>query len=182
MGFDRFNADIQGISDFLITFAFCDELNNFALARGQLDGVAGGWGLVGIEKSCEDELGDAPRKERLMVEKGFDALDEQAGCVGFHDERAGAGDEHLADEPGGVVHGQNKDLGLGAEFADLTGGLDSVEFRHREVEDRDVGLVLGGEGNGLATVPGFGADGPLSAYGEDLAKPLTNQFVIVGDE
>ena len=70
----------------------------------------------------------------------------------------------------------------GTRLRDLPRRLDAVQQRHRDVEDRDVGLVLLGQAHRLAAVARLGDDLPVGPLLEHLAQPLADDGVIVGEE
>jgi hypothetical protein len=58
------------------------------------------------------------------------------------------------------VHGEDEDFRVGRRFANAASGVDTVEERHANIEDRDVRFVLGGLVGSFAAVGGLGADFP----------------------
>lgn len=100
---------------------------------------------------------------------GFDEFD--AG--GFFEEvAAGAGLERPVDVFAGGVHGEDDDFGVGADFPDVGGGFDAVEFGHGDVEDEDIWLDVLEFLEGFTAVYGHVYDFDVWLVGEEQAQPV----------
>jgi len=64
----------------------------------------------------------------------------------------------------------------------VAGGVHAVEKGHADIEDGDIGFVLGGFFDGVATINGFGADLPAIAGFEEGAQAGANNGVIIRDQ
>ena len=64
----------------------------------------------------------------------------------------------------------------------LLHGFDAVQEWHRDVQDDDVRLMLGGLPDGFAAVARLGDDGPVRLGFEDIPEALPHERVIVRDE
>ena len=80
------------------------------------------------------------------------------------------------------MHGEDENFGGRRGFADLASGFDAVQERHADVEDGDVGLVLGGFFDSVAAVGGFGAHLPAGARLEKSAEAGADDGVIIRDQ
>ena len=70
----------------------------------------------------------------------------------------------------------------GDALDDLPRRFDAVQQRHRHVENGDVGLVLFGQPHRLAAVARFRDHLPVRPLLEQLAQPLPDDGVIIGEE
>jgi hypothetical protein len=179
MGFGGVDADVEESGDFLVAFAFGEELEDFTLARSEAG--AGGFGGVGGIRD-DGGFGNAGGEEGFVPTEGLDGVEENAVGFVLEDVAAGAGFDDLLDEIVRLMHGEDENFGGGRGFADLAGGFDAVEKGHADIEDGDVRLVLGGFFDGVSTVGGFGTDLPAGARLEESAEAGTDNGVIIGDQ
>ena len=98
-----------------------------------------------------------------MVADGIDGGQENAVGIVLEDITAGAGFDDLLNEIVGLMHGENENLGGGGSGADATRGFHTVEERHADIEDGDIGFEFDGFFNGIATIHRFAADLPPRA-------------------
>jgi hypothetical protein len=179
VGFGGVDAYVEERGDFFVAFAFGEELEDFAFARGKAG--AGRLGSVGGVR-CGGGFGDAGGEEGLVLAESVDGVEEDAIGFVFEDVAAGAGFDDLLDEVVGLVHGEDENFGGGRGFADMAGGFDAVEERHADVEDGDVRFVLRGFFDGVATVGGFGANLPAGSRFEESAEASADDGVIIRDQ
>ena len=71
---------------------------------------------------------------------------------------------------------------MGKGFVDPAGGFDTIQARHTDVQDDDVGLEPSGFFKGFAAVGGFGTDLPTFPRFEQCAKSGADYGVIIRDE
>lgn len=81
-----------------------------------------------------------------------------------------------------VVRGEQEKRNLGHHAAKSGGGFQAVHFRHREVENDQVGTELLGFLNGVNTVNRLAANGELRMRVEKQTELATNDFVIVNEQ
>jgi hypothetical protein len=180
MSFGGVDADAEEGGDFFVALALGEELQDFAFARSEV-GVRG-FGRLGRVSGIGGGR-DACREVRLVTAKGIDGRDEDAVGAVFEDVAAGAGFDHLLNEIFGLVHGEDEDFGVGRRFANAASGVDTVEERHTNVEDRDVRFVLGSFVSSFAAVSGgFGANFPTGMRFNERAQPGANRRVVIRDE
>ena len=117
-----------------------------------------------------------------MLAEGLDGVEEDAVGFVFEDVAAGAGFDDLLDEVVGLVHGEDENFGGRGGFADLASDFDTVEERHADVENGDVGFVFDGFFDGVAAVGSFGADLPARARLEKSAEAGADNGVIIRDQ
>jgi hypothetical protein len=179
MGFGGVDADAEECGDFFIALALGEELKDFALARSE----AGAGGFVRVGRVVGGSGGrDASGEIRLMVANGIDSSNEDAVGVVFEDVAASAGFDDLLNEIFGLVHGEDKDFGEGGRFANAASGVDTVEERHANIEDRDMRLVLRGFVGSFAAISGFGANFPAGMGFKERAQSGANHGVVIRDE
>ena len=70
----------------------------------------------------------------------------------------------------------------GSAREQLAGGLDAVLARHLEVHQDDVGLVLGGQADGLVAARGGADERDVVERAEQLLQPRERERVVVGGE
>ena len=89
---------------------------------------------------------------------------------------------HLLDVRVIAVRGENEHLGVGKGFANLPGGLQTVEQRHRDVHHHHGGTEFPGQLHGLAAGGRF-ADHLDVAFGlQHLPKALADDRVVFGQQ
>jgi len=121
-------------------------------------------------------------KKGFVLAKGLDGVEEDAVGFVLEDIAAGARFDDLLDQFVGLVHGENENFGGGRGFANLASGFDAVEERHADVQDGNLGFVLGGLFDGVAAVGGFGADLPAGVRLEKSAEAGADNGVIIRDQ
>lgn len=175
MGFDGTGGDIENATDFLGGFAFGDQLEDFALAGGEFEGVAEV--DAGFVEHFVDGRGTEARGDVGLAGEGMaDGGDEFFRGGVFEDIGEGTGFEG-AEEVGGVrVHGEEDEF----RFGKLAGGFDAVEHGHGDVGDDDIGPEGEGFLDELAAVGG-GAD-DVELRGEEDIEAVEDDFMIVGKE
>jgi hypothetical protein len=179
VGFGGVDTDVEEVGDFLVAFAFGEELEDFAFARRETE--AGRPGGVGSIHDFSG-FGDTDGEEGFVLAEGLDGVEEDAVGFVFEDVTASAGFDDLLNEVVGLVHGEDENFSGRGDFANLASGFDAVEERHADIEDGDVGLVLGGFFDGIAAIGGFGADLPAGARLEKSAEAGADDGVIIRDQ
>ena len=77
MGFDGVDAEIQKVGDVFVGFAFGDELEDFAFARGeQVVGVFGAAAFELADVVVEKDFADCGAEEGFAVGDGVNRFDE----------------------------------------------------------------------------------------------------------
>src|SRR3974390_908302 len=160
MGFGSVDGDAEKGSNFLVGFAFSQELKDFAFARGEAGSRAGG---IGGGKIVGRRCGDTSREVRFMLANGINSGEENAVGVIFEDVATSAGVDDLLNEVVGFMHGEDEDFRGGRSGADAAGGFDTIEEGHADIKDGYVGFQLRGFFYGVATLGGFRADLPAGA-------------------
>ena len=79
------------------------------------------------------------------------------------------------------MHGQENRSGARALDADLSGGIDAVEQRHRDIEQRNVGMTLASHVHGFAAVASFGGNFE-SFLQKDSLQAVANHGVVIGNQ
>ena len=80
------------------------------------------------------------------------------------------------------MNGEDQNLRLRANLQDLTRRLDSIEFRHADVEDRHVRLQLLGKAHRIAPGRGLRATFVFGNAGNQVADAVPDNLVIVSDQ
>ena len=80
-----------------------------------------------------------------------------------------------------AVDREEDDFDREAQFRDLSGGAEAVQFRHVHVEDGDGGFQLLNQRDGRRAVVGFGHDGELRVAFDHLPESSAHNRVVVGD-
>src|SRR5437660_4445053 len=101
--------------------------------------------------------------------------------MGFQDIALGPGPERLEDVGHLFLKGQENRLGAWRDFADLPGGIYSVQEGHAKVEHGNVGAVFSGEPDSLATVRSFCHDTVPFAR-QELFHSLPDNQVVLSQE
>ena len=177
--FSGVDADAEEGSHFLVGSAFGKELKDFALARSEPRTGTGGFrgGAGGLERG-----GNAGGEIGFVTTDGIDSGEQDAVGIIFEDVSSRAGFDDLLNEIVGFVHGEDKDFGIGRGFVNATCCLYTVEQRHTDIENGDVGLELGSFFDRVTAVGGFGADLPIGMGFEERAKASADNGMVVGDE
>ncbi len=79
------------------------------------------------------------------------------------------------------MHRQNQHLGLRTFLQDVTRGVQSIQLRHADVDDRNVRLELSGFFHGLRASKGFSANLPSSLRFHQRSKPSSDNSMIIGN-
>lgn len=72
--------------------------------------------------------------------------------------------------------------GQGRVRRDAPGGLDAVDDRHLDVDERDVGQVFPGQGQALAAVGGLGHHLDVVFEVEERAESAANERLVVDQQ
>lgn len=103
------------------------------------------------------------------------------GGFGFGEDEIGASLQSRGGDGVDGVEGQEHDRRIGSQFAELRGGVETVEDGHREIEDDEVGGNFFGEVDSFAAVAGFTGNG--EAIGKvELGQLATDCGVVVDKE
>jgi hypothetical protein len=103
------------------------------------------------------------------------------GQVGLQQIATRAGREDVADHLLRVVNCQHEHLGVGASRGDPLRRFETVQFGHRHVEDRQIGIELCGQRDRLASGRGFSAHFVPSRF-EHSPQAFADHLVVVGDQ
>ncbi len=95
---------------------------------------------------------------------------------------AGAGLHGPVDVLVGVVAGHHDDVGLRGKLADLGDDVGAAQAGHAQIQQGDVGLVLGKGGDGAASVRRLGHHLHVRFRVDDGAQPHPHHLVIVGHQ
>ena len=182
MGFGGVDADAEEVGDFLVGFAFGEELENFAFTGSEREHVEAWSHPRSVMGESSAEADSACGEVGLVLAGSIDSGEEDAVGFVFEDVAASAGLDDLLNEVVGFVHGEDEDFGIGGSGTNAASGFDAVEERHADVEDGDVGLEFGGFFDGVAAVGGFGADFPAGTGFEQSAKARADDGVIIRDQ
>jgi hypothetical protein len=183
MGFGGVDADAEEVGDLLVAFAFGEKLEDFAFTGGEAGTVGpSGIGGIGSEIPGSNGRGNTEGEVGLVLADGIDGGEENAAGVIFQDVAAGPGFDDLPNELVGFVHGEDEDLGVRRGLANATGSVHAIQKGHADIEDGDIGFVLGGFFDGVAAVNGFGADLPAFARFKESAQSGANDGVIIRDQ
>ena len=98
------------------------------------------------------------------------------------DERRGAGLEHALNRLLVLEPGERDHAGLRASSANLPRRLDAVQLGHADVHEHGVGLVLGGELDGLVAVGRFADDLDLGVVGEHCPDEPAGLVGVIADQ
>ena len=160
MGFGSIHADVEERSDFLVRFAFGEELKDFSFAGSK----AGARGLGGRVRriALGKRIGQASGEERLVPACGVNGVEQSLVSFVLEDVAAGAGFDGLQEQVGGLVHSEDEDFGGGRGGANAADGPYAVEERHGDIEDDDVRFECQGFFDGVAAIGGFGDDSPTA--------------------
>src|SRR3989454_2809326 len=101
--------------------------------------------------------------------------------MGFQDIALSPGPERLEDVGSLFLKGQEDRLGAWRDLEDLPGGIYSVQERHAKVEHGNVGAMLSGEADSLATIRGF-CDDAVALARQELFHPLPDNQVVISQE
>ncbi len=71
---------------------------------------------------------------------------------------------------------------LGSQLVQLAGGLQPGHARHRDVEYRQVQLLIGGELERGGAVGGFGGHFEVRLFIEYVAQAASHERVVVGEQ
>jgi len=116
-----------------------------------------------------------------VVDCGVGFGEDVFGGFGFGEDEIGTGLQSLGGDGVDGVHGQKHDGGFGGQFAELRGGVETVEDGHGEIEDDEVGGNFFGEVDSFAAVAGFTGNG--EAIGEvELGQLATDCGVVIDKE
>ena len=159
MGFDRRKAEVEQRGDFFVGSPFRQELEHFLFPIGQE--------VIRVRQAALLQLPDVVLDEHAghgRAEEGFSRADRpdrrnQIFIGGAFQQVGPRARGERPDDLGLVaVHAQDDHTGRPIELLRSRGDLDAAQFRHADVEDDDVGLVLLAQPHGFQAVAGFGDD------------------------
>jgi len=117
-----------------------------------------------------------------VAAQGVDGGKKDAVGFVFENIAAGTGFDDLLNEFVGFMHGENENLGVGKRLVDAASSVDTVQQRHADIENQDVGLELDCFLDGFASIGGFGADFPTLAGFDQGAEAGANNSMIIRDK
>jgi hypothetical protein len=118
---------------------------------------------------------------RATNEQFLDYLYQLIGGLGFRHEGVSSGIECRALDLRRIVRGKNDDLRRGRSFADFRSRLESVHYRHTNVEDNQIGLELENQIQRFLAILSFPANVPPRLAVEERLKPLAHDFMVVSE-
>jgi hypothetical protein len=135
-----------------------------------------------FDVALDDELGHFGSEKSFAAADGIDSGDEIVHRVAFQDVTERAGIEHLANDFGGVMHGKDEDFGATAAIENLPRGIQSIEARHADVQQGDIGIEQQHSLDGFLAIAGFAHDGPAKLRLKKIAQTEPNNFMVVSEE
>src|SRR4051794_17432310 len=182
MALDGLLADRQELGDVAARVALGDELDDLDLARRQRILAQRLARPRALEVVADQRPHRAGVEERLAAHRGAARLDEVAVGDRLEHVAGGAGAQRLVEVLLGVVHRQDQHAQPGAPPAQLVGGAQAAHARHRDVEDREVDVVLERALDRLGAVAGLGDDPQVGLRVEDEPQAATHDDVVVGEQ
>ena len=143
--------------------------------------VLGAFGHA-LDVAPDDELRDLGCEESLAGAQRVNSGNQVAHGVAFQHIAEGAGVEHLLNHLRRVMHGKNQDLGAAATFHDLARRVKSIESRHADIQQGNVGIEQANFLDRVLAIPGFSDDGPAKLRLEKIAQTEPYNFVVVCQE
>ena len=111
----------------------------------------------------------------------MNGLDQIRRCLRLEYVTLNAGAERLDNVVGFFVHGQQNRPGARTLDVDLSGSIDAVEQRHRDIEQRNVGVALASHIHGFAAVGSFGGNFE-SFLQKNALQAVANHSVVIGNQ
>jgi hypothetical protein len=143
---------------FFCSFAFCDQLQDFALSVGQRRQTGG---ACGGEVIIEDVL-HARGEERAMTFESLYRGDQVLCSVLLEYEATGSCAKHLANQLLGITHGQDQNTLVWIVTQDLSSRVQPIQRRHTDVEDDQIWAKRLRHFDRLASIARFPSDFPAS--------------------
>jgi hypothetical protein len=173
---DRLGADPEAQRDLLVRDARGHELEDLALAFGELLGRRRAAALA------HEPPRDARGERRVAAGRGPDARGElvRLGVLQQVADRARVerrGDAHVVRERGEHEHRRTH-----AQAGDPARRLDAVDARHLEVHEHDVRLAVEGQVDRLLAVGGHADHLDVGHAGEQAVQARAYEVVVVDDE
>src|SRR4029079_3906112 len=113
---------------------------------------------------------------------GADRLDPHGAGGSLGDVAERAGEKRAMHVLGIRMHGEHEHAGLGRSVAQAPRDLDAIRARHRDIDDRDIGISALGEAHrGLAVAEGAG-DAHVRLRFEKPRHPVAHERVIVNED
>jgi len=183
MGLDRMGTQAENRGDLFVGLALRNQLQDLALARGQE--------VVGIlhflfadltNVIFQQHFADHGAEARLTFGNGADRADE-VGLRGiFQDVSARAGFQGAKDVALVGVHAEDHHIGMRFLSDDLPGSFNSIQLRHADVENHDIGVMPGNKLDGLPSILSFGRHFEIGLALEQEPQTGSNDVVIVGED
>lgn len=187
MAFDSADGKANRRSDLLVAHAAGQHLQHFDFAGGKRcsgEGMlVGRLAFAGVLDERVDE-----RERQLASEVGPVLLhlthgtEEFGVSVGFEHVTMSTAAQRFAGDILRKMHGEDQYIGVRRRLADLTDGFEAVHFRHGQIEQDHVGLVLLDVLEGFEAVAGLMANFDARLSFQQSANASTYDGVIVGDE
>ena len=149
VGVDGRRAQLQPLGDLFDPQALGQQLEDLALARGEVEQLLDLGGLAAGEVAAEEGAAAGDRFDGPGDVLGGSRLEHVAG---------GAGAQRQRQQVGLGVGGEDDDLGPRPDLEDLLGRLDPVALGQLDVDDQDVGLELLDDVDDVAAVAGLADD------------------------
>src|SRR5438105_2479407 len=176
MALHRLLADCKFAGDFAITVSFFDGRDNFNFPRGEAEAAAGrlAGACPGADRFASNpKLTFADRTNTLEQQLRRRRL--QHNPTRSQLQRGGHGKRLNG---GGEQDGAQRQF-LAREFAKH---FHSRHARHREIQQKNVGLQFGGQRNGVLSVRSFGNHLKVLLGGKQASQAVTKNRMIIGDE
>jgi hypothetical protein len=168
----------------LTDFTCSQELNDFQFAGGE--GTAGNRmfrpgrvvALV-VNETFDHGHRQTSSKEWLVLLDVAHSGEQFDVGIGFQDVATGAAAQNFASDVFGKVHGKDQDVGLGRFVTNEAGHFEAVHFRHGEIQEDEIGLVLFDVFNRFDAGGGFAAHFDSGLRFEQRANAATHHGVII---
>ena len=178
VSFDGFDGNVEAGGDILGGVSFGDELKDLSFTRGlQFRRTAGGRGEIDIV--ADEHTGNSAAEIYLAAHDGANSRNQFFEGRIFQQVPPGAGLDRFRDIVSIGVHGEDDDASRGLEFLQLAHGLQSVQTRHGDVEEEDIGSELVGHVDCLVAVHSFSDNADVGTLLEHGTESGAKQEVVI---
>ena len=177
------NAQLKKVGNFLVGSAFGKKLQDLAFARSQKI-VAILHLLVAYLANIifQQHLADHRAEERLSVGNRSHCSNQVRLRRVLQNVCARPSFQGPEDVAFIGVHAENHYLGLGRLIGDLLGSLDPVELWHTDIENGNVGMLLGDQLNGFPSIASLRYNFEVGLLLEQQSQARPNDGVIVSEQ
>jgi hypothetical protein len=180
VGFHSLDTDTNFIGDLFGGATLGHELKDFSLARTEHgeDRI----GLLGIEIYVIFDYGFGYGfiEIILILIDSMNGIDKGIYRAIFQDISESAGLERFQDKPAIGVHGKHNDFGFRVFLNDPTGRFYTVQIRHRNIHQNNIGLLSLDRLDRLDAIAGLGNHLDIAAVHKQVAKAVPEQAMIIG--